>query len=192
MNIVREFEKRGVVQRGHFLLTSGLHSEIYFEKFRILEDPRFLDKVLMTKLEELRYLKAEAVVGPTTGGALVAHALARLLGLKAAFAEREGEKRVIRRDSSLRRGTKVLVADDVATTGSSIEKTINAAREKGWEPVGIFVIVDRSGGLFFSLPFYSVLSVEVENWDPTECPLCKEGIPIVKPGGGQPPLSKTP
>jgi orotate phosphoribosyltransferase len=183
MNILEEFEDRGVILRGHFLLTSGLHSEIYFEKFRILEDPAFLDSVLKAKVEDLRKLKAEAVAGPTTGGALVAHALARLLGIKAVFAEKEDDKRVFRRNFSLSKGTRVLIADDVVTTGGSLRKTIEATREKGWIPVGIFVIVNRSGKVDFEIPFFTVLTFPVETWTADACPLCKRRIPLSKPGG---------
>ena len=176
---------RKVIKEGHFLLTSGLHSDLYFEKFRILEDPQFLEELITPKIADLKQLNPEAVVGPTTGGALLAFSIARLLGIKAFFAEKNKEgERVFKRGFSLREKGRVLVVDDVLTTGGSIRATLKAVKAKNWTPVGIFVLIDRNGELDFGLPLFSLLLFKANQWRPEDCPLCKENISIEKPGGG--------
>lgn len=184
-DLFKVLKKKGVVQEGHFLLTSGLHSDIYFEKFRILEDPRFLEELISEKTPTLERLNLDAVVGPTTGGALVAFQVARSLGVKAFFAERKGTReRILRRGFSLAERGRVLVVDDVLTTGGSIRATLEAVRERNWTPVGAFVLIDRNGECDFGVPFFSVFFFKANAWKPEECPLCRKNIPLEKPGGG--------
>jgi len=186
-DILKDLEKRGALLRGHFLLTSGLHSDAYFEKFRVLESPELTRKLLSLIADDVRRLNPDIIAGPTTGGILVAFALADMLGLGAAYAELppDGSKgRVFRRDFPLR-GKRVLVVDDVMTTGGSVSDTIEAVRRESGQVVGVGLLVDRSGGKDLGFPVLSALKLEMNAWRPEECPLCREGVPITVRGKGK-------
>ncbi len=186
-DILSELESRGALLRGHFLLTSGLHSDAYFEKFRVLESPEITRKLLGIIAEDARELNPEIIAGPTTGGILVAFALAEMLGLDAAYAELppDGSKgRVFRRDFPIE-GKCVLVVDDVMTTGGSVLDTIEAVKTHGGHVVGVGLLVDRSGGKDLGVPVLSALRLDMTAWRPEECPLCREGIPITVRGKGK-------
>ncbi|MEO0141667.1 MAG: phosphoribosyltransferase family protein [candidate division WOR-3 bacterium] len=185
--VLRELERRGALLRGHFLLTSGLHSDAYFEKFRVLESPDMTRKLLSLIADDVRKLSPEMIAGPTTGGILVAFALAEMLGLEAAYAELppDGSKgRVFRRDFPIR-GKRVLVVDDVMTTGGSVSDTIEAVRKEGGVVVGVGLLVDRSGGKDLGVPVLSALRLDMTAWRPEECPLCRDGVPITVRGKGK-------
>lgn len=185
--ILNGLERRGALLRGHFLLTSGLHSDAYFEKFRVLESPDLTRKLLSLIADDVRKLNPEIIAGPTTGGILVAFALAEILGLSAAYAELppDGSKgRVFRRDFPLR-GRRVLVVDDVMTTGGSLVDTMEAVKKEGGQVVGIGLLVDRSGGKDLGVPVLPALRLEMTAWRPEECPLCQKGIPITVRGKGK-------
>lgn len=173
----------GVIKRGHFLLTSGLHSDIYFEKFRILENPDVTRQLIEFKIHELSALRPDIVAGPTLGGVLVAYEVARQLSCKAIYIERIEGRRVIKRDFSLKGNERVLLVDDVVTTGSSIIESIELLKNRGLQVVGVFSLIDRSEGVDFGFPFITVFKVKANVYKPDECPLCKRGIPLVKPGG---------
>lgn len=186
-DILKELDSRGALLRGHFLLTSGLHSDAYFEKFRVLESPEMTRKLLSLIAEDVRKLNPEIIAGPTTGGILVAFALAEMLGLDAAYAELhpDGTKgRVFRRDFPIR-GKRVLVVDDVMTTGGSVMDTIEAVKIQGGQVVGIGLLVDRSGGKDLGVPVLSALRLDMTAWRPEECPFCRDGIPITIRGKGK-------
>ena len=165
-------------------MSSGLHSDVYFEKFRVLEDPKLTEELLARVLPDARALSPEWVVGPTTGGALVAWALARSLGCLAGVAERGDRGRVIRRGFDLS-GRRVLVADDVLTTGGSVRETVRAVREAGGLVVGVAVMVLRSPDFRLDLPLLHALVLPARAWKPEECPLCREGVPLAAPGRGK-------
>jgi len=186
-DILEELEKRGALLRGHFLLTSGLHSDAYFEKFRVLESPEMTRELLSLIANDVRKLNPEIVAGPTTGGILVAFALAEMLGLDAAYAELppDGSKgRVFRREFPIK-GKRVLVVDDVMTTGGSLVDTMEAVKKEGGQVVGVGLLVDRSGGKDLGVPVLPALRLDMNAWKPEECPLCKEGIPITVRGKGK-------
>lgn len=184
-NMLQILQERGALLRGHFLLTSGLHSDLYIEKFRILEDPELTFRLIRTRLDDLRKLSPTVVVGPTTGGILVAFATAALLGIRSFYAERnpEGPGRVLRRGFTFRSGDRVLVADDVLTTGGSVEETRKAVEEKGGQVVGIFVLI-RRGAYTGDLPLISCLNISAQAFPPARCPLCQQGVPLQMPGKG--------
>lgn len=185
--ILKELEKRGALLRGHFLLTSGLHSDAYFEKFRVLESPEMTRKMLFLIADDIRKLNPEIIAGPTTGGILVAFALAEMLCLDAAYAELppDGAKgRVFRREFPLR-GKRVLVVDDVMTTGGSVLDTMEAVKREGGEVVGVGLLVDRSGGKDLGTLVFPALRLDMTAWRPEECPLCREGVPITVRGKGK-------
>lgn len=175
-------EEEGVILKGHFLLTSGLHSDTYFEKFRLLENPGLLNKLLTDLLHNVR--SVDWVVGPTLGGALIAVEAAAILKCKAAYAEREGNKRVFKRGFDIKKKEDIIVVDDVLTTGKSIRETLDLL--KGFHISGIFILIDRSGGsIDFGIPLVSLMRFNVKNYTPEECPMCKQGIPLVRRGGSK-------
>lgn len=179
-------KESGMVKEGHFLLTSGLHSGLYFEKFRLLERPDLTSSVCETIAEHFKDKDIETVAGPTTGGIIIAHEVARRLKTRCIFAERTAEGRDFLRGFQIRPGERVLVVDDVLTTGGSLRDTIAAVGKRGGTVVGIGVIVDRrEQDSDFGCPLFSVYKKPVKNYDPNDCPLCQQGIPLTKPGGSE-------
>ena len=177
------FKTAGAIKEGHFLLASGLHSPVYWEKFRILQYPNLTEKLCRLVAEHFRGQEIDVVAGPTTGGIILAFETARQLGVRSIFAEKEGNVRVFRRDFEIRPGEHVLIVDDILTTGSSLRETISAVAKLGGIIVGIGVLVDRSeGDLDFGLPFFSCHRAPTVVYSPQECPLCAGHIPLVKPG----------
>ena len=181
------FKITGAIKEGHFLLASGLHSPVYWEKFRILQYPQVTRKnCVALLLNTSKEQKIEVVAGPTTGGIILAFETARQLGVSGIFAEKEGEIRAFRRDFTITPDENVLIVDDILTTGSSIKETISAVDKLGGIIIGIGVLVDRSEkNLDFNLPFFSCLHAPTIAYSPQECPLCAAHIPLVKPGAPQ-------
>jgi orotate phosphoribosyltransferase len=184
-NIEKLLADSGVILEGHFLLTSGLHSGVYFEKFMILENPRITSLLCSKVAMHYSSLDIEKVIGPTTGGIILAYEVARQLGVRAGIAETEGEeKRIIKRGTGVKEGEKILIVDDVLTTGGSLKATIDAVLDKGGKVRGVAVLIDRSEERFeLEFPLYSVYRKTVENYTEEECPLCKKGIPLSRLGG---------
>ena len=175
----------GAVLDGHFQYASGRHGPLYVEKFRLFERPEATAQLCAQIAAHFCDRQIELVVGPTTGGILLAHETARGLGAPMFFAER-GEQggRVFERGFTFRPGQRTLVVDDVLTTGGSLRETIEAVRRSGGEPVGVGVIVDRTNGAaapdgqFDGIPFYTCIRLEVPSYAPDECPLCAEGVKL--------------
>jgi orotate phosphoribosyltransferase len=181
--VLEIFKKAGAIKEGHFLLASGLHSSVYWEKFRILQYPNLTEQLCRLIVQHFRGQKIDLVAGPTTGGIILAFETARQLGTRSIFAEKEGDVRVFRRDFEIATGEHVLIVDDVLTTGSSLKETINAVAKQGGVVIGIGVLVDRSEeNSDFNLPFFSCLRASPTAYLPQECPLCAANIPLVKPG----------
>lgn len=179
------FREAGAVVEGHFLLTSGLHSPVYWEKFRILEQPRYTERLCAMIAARFRGHGAQLVAGPTTGGIIISYEVARQLGLRSIFAEREGATRIFRRGFEITPGERVLVVDDILTTGGSVLEVIDEVGRKGGELVGVGVLVDRSGGsVDFGAPLFSCHRTSVPSYRPEECPLCRAGKPLSRPGSG--------
>lgn len=177
------FEKAKALLKGHFLLSSGLHSDLYFEKFQVLQYPEYVE-LLCKKLASLfKDDKIEVVVGPTTGGVIIAYEVAKNLKTRSIFAESEGEGRVFKRGFSLKKGERVLIVDDILTTGKSLNEVIDLVKQYEGEIIGMGVLLDRSGGkVEFGYPLRALATTEVKNYSPDKCPLCKKGDPLVKPG----------
>ena len=176
-----ELERRGGVLKGHFQLASGRHTDTYLEKFRILQWPDITSQLCGQIADHFRGT-ANLVAGPTTGGVILGFETARQLDLRNVIAERNdtGTGREFKRGFEVGPGDRVLVVDDVLTTGGSIRDVIRAVEESGAEVVGVGVLVDRSGGtVAFGVPFFACLSMTVESWVPGECPQCNAGVPIV-------------
>lgn len=181
------FIESGALKEGHFLLASGRHSDKYLEKFDLLRNPGATAQVLEPLAAKLADWDIDTIVGPTTGGILLAFELARQLGLPAAYAERKGEGlsgREIKRGAVLAPGTKVFIIDDILTTGGSVAETLNALNDFPVDVVGIAVLADRSGGTvkFGDIPLIPLLSLDIQSWPPGDCPLCAVGVPVSKPG----------
>jgi len=185
------FQQSGAILKGHFLLTSGLHSPIYWEKFRVLQYPNYTEQLCRLITDHFRSEKIQVVAGPTTGGIILAFETARQLGVRGIFAEKEttGE-RSFRREFGIDSGERVLIVDDVLTTGSSIREVMAAVTKQGGIVVGIGVLVDRSEReVEFGVPFFSCHRSATLTYPPQDCPLCAAKIPLVKPGSSQKPPS---
>ena len=181
--VLEIFKMAGAIKEGHFLLASGLHSPVYWKKFRILQHPHFTEKLCRLIAQHFKGQKIDVVAGPTTGGIILAFETARQLGARSIFAEKEGEVRIFRRDFEIAPGEHILIVDDILTTGSSLRETISAVAKLRGIAIGIGVLVDRSEeNLDFNLPFFSCLRAPTTVYSPQECPLCAAHIPLVKPG----------
>lgn len=172
------------IMEGHFLLTSGLHSPRYVEKFNVLQKPVYTEKLCRAMAEKFKDANIETVVGPVTGGILLAHETGKALGTRAIFTERENGKMTFRRGFTLHEGERVLIVEDIVTTGGSIREVIDVVKEHGGIPVAVSMLVDRSGGkaTFWDVPSTALLHMDVQTYKPEECPLCKAGIPMTKRG----------
>jgi len=185
--VLKMFRDAGAVLEGHFLLTSGMHSPIYWEKFHILQHPVLTVSLCRMIAERFKDAGIEVVAGPTTGGIILAFETARQMGVRAIYAEK-GEKggRVFGRGLSLKPGERVLVVDDVLTTGGSVKDTIDLVHQRaGGKVVGIGVLVDRSSqGIDLGAPLFSCLRSETVAYRAEDCPLCRQGLPLTRLGGG--------
>ncbi|MBZ4668438.1 MAG: orotate phosphoribosyltransferase [Epulopiscium sp.] len=181
LEILRE---TGVLLEGHFLLTSGRHSNQYMQCAKILQYPNYAEEIAKGLAEEFKEDTIDIVVGPAMGGIIIAYELARQLNAKNLFAERENGKMVLRRGFSIPKGARVLVAEDVVTTGGSVFEVIDIVKEQGGEVAGVAVLVDRSNGsVEFGAKLRAALTADIISYEAEECPLCKEGkLPLVKPG----------
>lgn len=183
--VEKVFREAGAVLEGHFLLASGRHSPVYWEKFHILQNPKATQYLCRLIARHFGGHSIQVVAGPTLGGVILAFETARQLGLRAVFAEREGEGRSLRRGRGLDSGERVLIVDDVLTTGGSLRETIAAVEAQRGVVAGIGVLVDRSTeGLDFGAPLFSCHRTPAVTYDAGECPLCRDSVPLTRPGGG--------
>jgi orotate phosphoribosyltransferase len=189
MNTEEIFKKAGAILDGHFLLTSGLHSPIYWEKFHVLQHPRYTEQLCGLISKHFANDNIEIVTGPTTGGIILAHEVGRQLGVRSLFAEKEGDKRAFRRGFGVKKGERVLVVDDILTTGKSLFEVLDLVREQGGLVAGIGVLVNRSEQEHdFGAPLFSCLRSKTITYKPENCPLCASGVPLVKLGTSTQPL----
>jgi orotate phosphoribosyltransferase len=185
-DVVAIFAEAGALKRGHFLLASGRHSDEYWEKFEVLQWPRYTEPLCRRIADLYRDAGAAVVAGPTTGGVVLAYETARLLGLRAAYAEDrpDGAGRVFRRGRGIQPGERVLVVDDILTTGGSVREVIAAVEQTGGVVAGVCVLVDRSTApVDLGLPWQALTKVRVQSWQPGDCPLCASGAPLQRLGG---------
>ena len=182
-DVMKMLEETQAVLHGHFLLTSGLHSPMYVEKFNVLQHPKYTERLCQEIAARYADDKIELVVGPTTGGILLAHECGKALGTRAIFTERVEGKMTLKRGFEIPEGCRVLVVDDIVTTGGSVEEVIKVVREHGGNVIGAGILVDRSGGrLDLGVRTEALLHLDVPTFKPEECPLCKEGVSITKRG----------
>jgi orotate phosphoribosyltransferase len=176
--------KSEVLMDGHFLLTSGRHSDKYMQCARLLQYPWYAEELVKGLAESFKDANIDAVIGPATGGIILAYEMARQLNVKNLFAEREEGKMTLRRGFTLPADARVLVIEDVITTGGTVQEVIDLVREHNCTVAGVAVLVDRSmGRISFGVPLTAAYTADVVTWAADECPLCKEGnLPAVKPG----------
>ena len=177
------FRRIGALHDGHFKLTSGLHSSGYLQCALVLQHPREAEACGAAIAQRVFNLGAQVVLSPALGGIVIGQEVARGLGVRAIFAERQNGTLVLRRGFTLEPGEKVLVVEDVLTTGGSTRETIEVAHAAGAEVVGAASIIDRSGGQqSLDVPYYALATVSLPTYQPESCPLCAAGQPVVKPG----------
>jgi orotate phosphoribosyltransferase len=182
-SVIDVFRHLGALLDGHFRLTSGLHSPAYLQCALVLQHPREAEACGVAIAERVRPLAPQAVLSPALGGIVIGQEVGRALGVRAIFAERQEGALALRRGFSLAPGERVLVVEDVVTTGGSTRETIEVARAAGAEVVGAAAIIDRSGGdLSLDVPFAALATLSVPTYSPDACPLCAAGQPVVKPG----------
>ncbi len=183
--VMRKFEEAGAIQKGHFKLTSGVHSDIYIQCAQVMQYPEFMNNLCSELGKKFRGDDVDVIVGPAVGAIIMAHVMARVLGtwVRAIFTERENGKMTLRRSFKIKKGEKVLVVEDVTTTGSSVKEVIDIVKERQGKVVGVGALIDRSGGkIDFGVKTQSLLTLDIKIYLPEVCPLCKKGIPAVKPG----------
>lgn len=179
------FREAGVLLEGHFKLTSGRHSNRYLQCAKLFRNAKYSEELCGALAEKYKNDGIEVVIGPAMGAVQMAYEVSRALQCENFFTERgEDGKMTLRRGFAVKPGQKVLVVEDVVTTGGSVREVIDLVKEAGGVVVGVGSIVDRTGGkIDFGVPFQSVVSVEVESWEAEDCPLCKAGAPAPeKPG----------
>lgn len=178
---VEILKETGALLEGHFLLSSGKHSNRYAQNAKLLQYPDKACEVLKVVAEQLKDVEIDVVCGPAMGGIIVAYELGRQLGKPAIFTERENNVMTLRRGFEIEKGAKILITEDVVTTGKSSLETAKVLTELGGEVIGIACIVDRRVNEI-EYPLYAAMKLEIDAYDPDDCPLCKAGIPLVKPG----------
>ena len=182
-DILKIFLDTEAMLTGHFRLTSGKHSDRYFQCAQVLQYPRYCEILCRELAERFKDTGITTVIGPAMGGITVSYEVARILGARSLFTERDNGYMTLRRGFTIQPGEKVLVVEDVITTGGSVMEVINVVRKAGAEIVGAGVLVDRSNGqVVLGVRTEALLVTSVVTYDPEDCPLCKAGIPAIKPG----------
>jgi len=184
---VKIFTESGALMEGHFKLTSGRHSNRYMQCAQVLQYPAYTEELARHLAEKFAGEKIDYVVGPAMGGIIVSYEVARQLKVPSMFTERQDGQMSLRRGFKIGTGDRVLVVEDVVTTGGSVVEVMDVVRKLGGEIAGVGVLVDRSAGkVDFGVPLQSVLSMDIESWEADSCPLCKAGQgEAVKPGSRQ-------
>jgi orotate phosphoribosyltransferase len=181
--ILEIFKKTDALFSGHFLLTSGRHSDVYFQCAKVLQYPEHTKQLCAIIADSFKDKNIDTVISPAIGGLVVGQEVARLLNKRFIFAEREDKKLTLRRGFEISESEKVLVCEDVVTTGGSVFEVIDIIISNNAEVAGVGVIVDRSNGkVDFEFPQISTIKLDVKSYSADECPLCKKGVEIIKPG----------
>jgi orotate phosphoribosyltransferase len=183
LRVLEIFKEAGVLLEGHFLLTSGRHSGKYLQCARIFRHVKYSEELCGALAAQYADDAIDLVIGPAMGAVQMAYEVSRGLRCENFFAEREDGKMTLRRGFSIEPGRRVLIVEDVVTTGGSVKEVMNIVRSQGGVVAGVGAIVDRTGGeIDFGVPFLSVISMKVDSWAAESCPICKTGEPLVKPG----------
>lgn len=181
--IIEVLKEAGVLLEGHFLLTSGRHSNKYLQCAKIFQNTKYSEELCADLAEKYKDSGIDIVIGPAMGAVQMAYEVSRHLKVPNFFTERDDGVMTLRRGFKIEEGQSVLVVEDVVTTGGSVREVIEIVKNAGGIVAGVGSIVDRTGGAIdFGVPFKAVISMEVESWEADKCPLCKSGTPAVKPG----------
>lgn len=176
-------QEEGALLEGHFLLTSGKHSDRYIEKIRVLQNPRATHALCKLLAERLKQYDFDTVVGPAYGGIVLAYEVASILGKNFIFCQRKDGQMSFRSGFDLAKVQKAVLIEDILSTGGSISEVLKSLQDEEIETVAIGLLVDRSGGkLDFGIPLVALLSMEVPLWEPESCQLCAQNIPLTRPG----------
>jgi orotate phosphoribosyltransferase len=187
-DILDMYRRSGALLEGHFRLTSGLHSPGYLQCALVLQHPKYAEALGAAIADATRGLRPTVVLSPALGGVVIGQEVARALGVRAIFAERQDGALTLRRGFTLEPADRVLVIEDVLTTGGSTRETMQVARAAGAQVVGAASIVNRSGAApDVDVPFVALLEVALPTYEAERCPLCAQAIPVVKPGSRQVP-----
>jgi orotate phosphoribosyltransferase len=177
------FKRSGALLQGHFRLTSGLHSPTYFQCALVLQYPQYCQLLAQKIVDHFSHHKIDTVLSPAIGGIVIGQEVGRQLGIRTIFAERKGHKMELRRGFTIQPGERIFVCEDVVTTGGSVFEVLDLIKQNDAQVIGIGYIVDRSNGkIRFGVPQFSIIQLDIELYQPESCPLCKDKIPIVKPG----------
>ena len=187
MKILNIFKKTNALLEGHFVLSSGLHSEKYLQCALVLQYPEYAQALCKALAKKYQGKKIDVVIAPALGGILVSYELAKALGVRSIFTERKEGKQQLRRNFKIKKGENVLVCEDVITTGGSTKKVIDIVKTFGGKLTGIACIIDRSGknNLFGKTKLTALKKMNIKTYSPENCPLCRKKIPLDKPGSRQ-------
>ncbi|OJU08668.1 MAG: orotate phosphoribosyltransferase [Clostridiales bacterium 43-6] len=182
--VIEVLKEAGVLQEGHFLLTSGRHSDKYMQCAKLFRNAKYSEELCSALAEQFQNDGIELVIGPAVGAVQMAYEVSRTIGCENFFTEREDGKMTLRRGFAIKPGQRVLVVEDVVTTGGTVREVIDIVKEQGGVVAGVGVVVDRTGGAIdFGAPLKSVISMKIESFEAENCPICKEGkLELVKPG----------
>ncbi len=181
-DVLKLFEEKGAFLTGHFRLSSGLHSQRYLQCALALQHPEACRKLCGALTSKFKDEKIDLVAGPALGGVVLSYEMARQLGCRSIFAERENDKMSLRRGFSVKKGERCLVVEDVVTTGGSISEVIKLMEGLGGKVAGAASLIDRSDGIDFGVRFETLARVKIEAYAQDACPLCRAGQPVIKPG----------
>jgi orotate phosphoribosyltransferase len=177
------YRRAGALLEGHFRLTSGLHSPGYLQCALVLQHPQHAEMLGRAIADRTRELRPTLVLSPALGGVVIGQEVARALGVRAIFAERQDGALTLRRGFMISENDRVLVVEDVVTTGGSTRETMQVARAAGGQVVGAASIVDRgTRPVDLGVPYASLLAIDLPTYEPDRCPLCAQGLPVIKPG----------
>ena len=189
MKLLEIFKQTNALLEGHFVLSSGLHSEKYLQCALILQYPDYAEKLCkeLAKKIKKKHKKIDLVISPALGGVVIGYELARILGVRSIFAERKEGQMQLRRNFAIKKGEKAIVCEDVITTGGSTKEVMDIVASLGGETIAVASMVDRSGkeDVFGKIPLFSLYKINIKTYQPQDCPLCKKGIPVNKPGSKQ-------
>lgn len=181
--VITIFKETGALLEGHFVLTSGLHSASYFQCAKVFQYPWHAEFLCQEIAAHFKDARIDTVVSPAVGGIVTGQETARLLGVRSIFTERVDGRMTLRRGFEVRPGERILVVEDVTTTGGSVKEVIETMKRAGAVVIAVAAVVDRSGGsVGFDVPYFSLLQMDVETHSPEACPLCASGSQAIKPG----------
>lgn len=182
-DVIQSFQTSGALLEDHFIYASGRHGRHFLQAARVLQYPEITEMLCGAIAAQFADKNIELVVGPATGGIILAYATARHLNCRAAFTEKDEDGGMsMRRGFKLRPGTRTLIVEDIITTGGSVQKTIDHLVEREAEIAGVAVLIDRSNGrAAFSYPHIALAELNLESWKAEDCPLCAQGIPLLEP-----------